>query len=184
MRAMAFGKMERQILLGVPVLFAAGAALHFLYDFSGAVFFVGLFAPVNESVWEHLKLVLWPATLWWATGYLVGGRRRAVDAPAWFAASLGALLTMLCAIPLLFYFYTGAFGVEALGADIALFFAAVALGQCVGLRIYHRGSNVSWVVPVLAQIALLVLFVVLTLAPPDLPLFCDPVAGVRGIFQS
>ena len=170
MRAMVFGKMERQILLGVPVLFAAGAALHFLYGLSGAAFVIGLFAPVNESVWEHLKLVLWPATLWWAAGYLVGGRRRAVDAPAWFAAALGALLTMLCAIPLLFYFYTGAFGVEALGADIALF--------------YHRGSNVSWVVPVLAQIALLVLFVLLTLSPPDLPLFCDPVTGVRGIFQS
>ena len=100
------------------------------------------------------------------------------DALKWIA-----LLTMLCAIPLLFYFYTGAFGVEALGADIALFFAAVALGQCVGLRIYHRGSNVSWVVPVLAQIALLVLFVLLTLSPPDLPLFCDPVTGGRGLFQ-
>lgn len=40
-----------------------GTLLHFVYEWSGNNFIVGLFAPVNESVWEHLKLILLPATL-------------------------------------------------------------------------------------------------------------------------
>ena len=174
---------ERQILLGVPVLFAAGAAFHFLYGLSGGALLVGLLAPVNESVWEHLKLALWPQTLWWTAGYVLCARRQAADAAAWCAAALGALVATGCAMLLLFYFYTGAFGVELLWADIALFFLAVLLGQWAGLRLYRRGSSLSALAPVLGQIALLTAFALLSIAPPDLPLFCDPASGTRGIFQ-
>ena len=82
MKAIVLGKAERQILVGVPVLFLAGTLLHFLYGLSGEFFLVGLLAPVNESVWEHLKLALWPTTLWWTAGYLWAQRRgRDLDAP-------------------------------------------------------------------------------------------------------
>lgn len=183
MKAIVLGKSERQILVGVPVLFVVGALFHFLYQFSGGALLVGLFAPVNESVWEHLKLVLWPMALWWVGGYLWASRRWEIDAPAWFAATLAAVLTAQVTIVLLFYFYTGAFGVESLGADVLLFFLAVLLGQIVGLRLYQRGSGVSALVPLALLAALLVLFAVFTLVPPNLPLFTDAVTGTRGVYQ-
>ena len=132
---------ERQILLGVPVLFAAGAAFHFLYGLSGGALLVGLLAPVNESVWEHLKLALWPQTLWWTAGYVLCARRQAADAAAWCAAALGALVATGCAMLLLFYFYTGAFGMELLWADIALFFLAVLLGTVDGAAPLSPGQQ-------------------------------------------
>ena len=181
MKAIVLGKSERQILAGVPVLFVVGALLHFLYQLSGGALLVGLFAPVNESVWEHLKLVLWPMALWWVGGYLWASRRWEIDAPAWFAAALWAVLAAQVTSLLLFYFYTGAFGVESLGADVLLFFLAVLLGQVVGLRLYQRGSGVSALIPLALLAALLVLFAVFTLVPPDLPLFTDAVSGTRGV---
>lgn len=183
MKAIILGKAERQIMAGIPLLFLAGTAFHFLYQLSGELFFLGLFVPVNESVWEHLKLVLWPMALWWIIGYIVLSRVWELDAPAWFSGALAALLTAQCTIVLLFYFYTGAFGIESLGLDVALFFLAVVLGQAAGLRTYRRGSSLSWFLPLLFLAALLALFVVFTLSPPDLPLFQDPVTGRRGIFQ-
>ena len=183
MRAIVVGKIEGQILLGVPALFLVGALMHFLYGLSGGAFVVGLFAPVNESVWEHLKLVLWPMVLWWRLYYIRMGREREIDAPTWFAAALLALVTAQAAIMLLFYFYTGAFGVESLAADILIFFLAVLLGQLAGLQVYRRGSSVSWVVPLTVLVVILALFVVFTLAPPALPLFTDPQTGIRGIFN-
>lgn len=39
----------------------AGTLFHFVYDWSGHNAFVALFSPVNESVWEHLKLFFIPA---------------------------------------------------------------------------------------------------------------------------
>ena len=38
---------------------AAGTGLHFLYPLL-PIPLVALFAPVSESVWEHLKLLYWP----------------------------------------------------------------------------------------------------------------------------
>lgn len=183
MKAIVLGRIERQILLGVPLLFLAGALCHFLYPLSGEAFVLGLFVPVNESVWEHLKMALWPMALWWSFCYAGTSRRQEIDVPAWFAGMLCAILTAQVTILLLFYFYTGAFGAESLAADILLFFLAVALGQGAGLHTYRRGSALSWVVPLMLLAALLVLFVVFTLAPPDLPLFTDPLTGTRGIFR-
>ena len=33
-----------------------GSLLHFTYEWSGKSTLVGYFSPVNESLWEHLKL--------------------------------------------------------------------------------------------------------------------------------
>lgn len=76
MKRSFWGKRSCQVLAGVPVLFLAGTLTIFLYGLSGEFFLVGLLAPVNESVWEHLKLALWPTTLWWTAGYLWAQRPR------------------------------------------------------------------------------------------------------------
>ena len=182
MKLLGMDKKEQQILLGIPVLFLLGFAVHFLYELSGRQMLVGFFAPVNESVWEHLKLVLWPMLLWWAVYYIRVAQRREIDASAWFMGAFLALISAQSSIVLLFYFLQGAFGVESVIADIIIFFLAVLLGQCVGLRQYHRGSSVSWMVPLLLIMGLLVLSIVFTLVPPDAPLFRDPNTGLRGIF--
>ena len=45
--------MKRRYALTFAVTLLAGAALHFLYTWLPLPL-IGLFAPVNESVWEHL----------------------------------------------------------------------------------------------------------------------------------
>lgn len=47
-------------ILGVIFTFLAGTLLHFTYEWSGNNFWVGLFSPVNESTWEHMKLLFFP----------------------------------------------------------------------------------------------------------------------------
>ena len=49
--------MKKRFWLAFGIAVLAGTGLHFLYDVCPAPL-VGLFAPVNESVWEHLKLFL------------------------------------------------------------------------------------------------------------------------------
>ena len=51
--------MKKRFWLAFVIAVLAGTGLHFLYDVC-PVPLVGLFAPVNESVWEHLKLFFWP----------------------------------------------------------------------------------------------------------------------------
>lgn len=53
---------KKWILTGIPILFLTGSLLHFAYELSGKNILIALIAPVNESVWEHSKMVLWPVT--------------------------------------------------------------------------------------------------------------------------
>ena len=52
------------LLLGILFAIAAGILLHFAYEWSMENPFVALFAPVNESVWEHLKMLFFPVFLY------------------------------------------------------------------------------------------------------------------------
>jgi hypothetical protein len=51
-------------ILGAFFIIFLGSLLHFTYKWSGRFWLVGIFSAVNESTWEHLKLAVFPATLW------------------------------------------------------------------------------------------------------------------------
>ena len=48
------------------ILFTAilGTLSHFFYDWTGQGALIGLVSPVNESTWEHMKLVFFPLLFW------------------------------------------------------------------------------------------------------------------------
>ncbi len=53
---------------------AVGSLLHFVYRWSGKKLFAGFVSPVNESTWEHLKLLFFPSLLFGAGKYLAVGK--------------------------------------------------------------------------------------------------------------
>ena len=46
-----------------------GTLLHFTYEWSGENLFIAAFSAVNESTWEHLKLLFYPMLLTTIIGY-------------------------------------------------------------------------------------------------------------------
>ena len=117
-------KYEKRVFLLSGILFtiSAGTALHFLFDWSGRLILAALIAPVNESVWEHLKLLFFPFLLFSALEALI---RR--PGPAFYAAGTCGILAGLASIPVLFYTFTGVTGIHALWADILIFLISVVL---------------------------------------------------------
>ena len=129
--------------------------------------FVGLFAPVNESVWEHLKLLYWPFLM---AGFVLCFR--AADAPRAWSGFLLAQLVMPAALLGTYYTLRAGFGVHALWLDIALYYFVLALGFWLAYRL-HRSGKLAFLAGVLVILvglygAALVLF---TMAPPELPIF-------------
>lgn len=181
MNSRSFSSEEKWILKGIPILFLIGSFMHFLYDLSGQNIIIGLIAPVNESVWEHLKMVLLPVILWWTFYFAAAGRRNHIDKNKWFTGALIALVTSLITIPLLYYFYTGAFGVEILAVDIIILFLALLFGQLAGFHFYKYSEGLDFYIPILVFILLILIFVLFTLNPPHLPLFKDSITGQYGI---
>lgn len=93
-------------LLGIPVVFLAGSALHFAFDWSGYWKPLAIIAAVNESVWEHLKLAFWPSLLWALIGYAAFKP----NAWAFWSAKGYALLVAPVLIVVIFYGYTSILG--------------------------------------------------------------------------
>lgn len=158
---------------------AAGTLLHFTYAWSGNNPVVGAFSAVNESTWEHMKLLFVPLLLTALAAAAFGGRCRG----SWTARLTGAVAGLLL-IPLLYYGYTGALGVHIAWVDIAIFFVAAAaaflLEGHLSVHLPQRGGPLQAVAAVLFA-ALAVLFVWYTFAPPHLPLFQDPLTLAYGI---
>ena len=155
-----------------------GVLLHFLYDWSGKAPPIALISAVNESIWEHMKLLYVPLILF----ALIQSRRQANPHPSFWCAKLWGTVAGLVTIPLLYYTYTGALGITADWFNIFLFFVAAAVAFTLEHHLLRHPLPCRH--PKAALTALLgvgVLFAVLTFAPPQLPLFEDPVTGQYGL---
>ena len=159
---------------------AAGTLLHFAYDWSGGNLIAAAFSGVNESTWEHMKLLFFPILLFTMVQlWVMGG-----NYPNLLAVRAVSTLVGLALIPCLFYTYSGALGYYIHWVNIGIF-ALAALGAfLLDFRLLGRGQlNGAWM-----QVAGLVflwglafLFVWSTVYPPRLARWQDPVTGQFGI---
>lgn len=167
-------------LAGLVFTLIAGTLAHFIYQWSGEKPVVGLITPVNESTWEHLKLLFFPMLVSGTVEYFFLRRQY----PNYvFAQAVGILVGMLTVV-VLFYTYSGVLGFNFLAADILTFVIGVLAGFGVSLRLLKSGSFSEPVYTAAGCLmigALLLLFLVFTKAPPHIGLFRDPVTGEYGM---
>lgn len=156
-----------------------GTLLHFLFDWTGGSTIAALFSAVNESIWEHLKLLFYPMLAFAFIEYWAWGK----DTASFWCIKLWSILFGLLLIPVAYYTYTGALGIKADWLNIALFFMVAGLVYWVETkwflsgRKYAIGNTLSLILLCLIAIV----FTILTFAPIRIPLLRDPLSGTYGI---
>ena len=155
-----------------------GTFLHFLFDLAGGCLWAGLFSAVNESIWEHMKLLFYPMALFALLEFLFWGK----ETPGFWKVKLMGILVGLVLIPVIYYTYTGILGVSADWFNIAIFFLASGAAYFLETRRFQRGltSPAGNKLSAFAIVALALVFTVLTFFPPEIPLFRDPQDGTYG----
>ena len=174
--------MKRSVGLWALVGFAAtsllGTLLHFLYDWLGESALIAPFSGVNESTWEHMKLLFWPMLLF---GILQSFFFRSYES-FWCVQQSGILIGLFL-IPILFYTYNGAIGKSPDFVNIAIFFLSAAVAYIYEAKKLKSGTaaceHPKRSIGVLLFLALL--FVLFTYFPPRIGLFKDPLTGTYGI---
>ena len=172
---------QRSILwqaAGFAAVTFAGTILHFLYDWTGGSILVSPFSGVNESTWEHMKLLFWPLFL-----FALVQRPFFKGQNNYWCVKLAEILLGLVLIPVLFYTYNGIFGKSPDWINIAIFYTSVLLVFFFE-RWAFRNDRLQCKRPQLAVTAICligVLFVVFTFATPEIPLFQDPLTGTYGV---
>lgn len=163
---------------GFAVATFGGTILHFLYDWTEETFLVSPFSGVNESTWEHMKLLFWPLFL-----FALIQRLFFKDQGNYWCVKLAEILLGLMLIPMMFYTYNGVFGQSADWINIAIFYISAALVFLFEWWAF-KNDRLPCKYPRLAFAAICLigtLFVVFTFAPPQIPLFQDPIKGTYGI---
>lgn len=172
------GSIKRWQIIGLLVTSIVGTLLHFLYEWLGEAVWIAPFSGVNESTWEHMKLLFWSMFLFSIVQSLFFKDRK----DFWYVKLKGILLG-LALIPIIFYTYNGAIGKSPSWFNIAIFFITTAIVYVYETKEFNKNKmkfiSPKLAIPLLSAIALL--FVAFTFKTPELEIFRDPVSGSYGI---
>lgn len=165
-------------LFGFGITSLAGTILHFLYEWLGDALWIAPFSGVNESTWEHMKLLFWPMLVYAIVESLFFRERE-----DFWCVKLRGILLGLSLIPALFYTYNGVIGKSPDWINIAIFFISAAIAYLYETKLFNS-DTVKCKYPKLAFSALCViafLFVIFTFRTPEIGIFKDPLTGTYGI---
>ena len=156
-----------------------GTLLHFLYDICGKSIILAPFSAVNESTWEHMKILFIPMLIFaFIENKFIGNRY-----PDLFSAKLLGILLGLILIPVLFYSYTGIIGKSIDFINISIFFLVAAIVYYVETILIKNRMTLG-INPKIALIIIFLIFLtfaITTFIQPDIPLFVDSTTGKSGI---
>lgn len=157
--------MKKRWIIVTVLTALLGSAMHFLYELLPSIP-TAVLAPINESPWEHLKLLYYPTLL--AAFFLT--RKAACRECLW-----SAFFLILLAMPVFLiavYDTLVHFGLDSTPVDIGLYFVTVFLGFWATYRL-KDSKKLAKIGGYLLMLVILYgsALILFTFAAPDLPIF-------------
>lgn len=165
-------------LMGFAATSFGGTLLHFLYEWLGEAVWIAPFSGVNESTWEHMKLLFWPMFI-----FAIAQSFSFKDRENFWCVKARGILSGLILIPVLFYTYNGVVGKSPDWLNISIFFISAAVAYIYETKLFNekkipcRFEKLSLTILIIIAI----LFVAFTFVTPEIGIFKDPLTGSYGI---
>ena len=161
-------------LIAFFVIGTLGTLGHFVYKWSGYSEILGYVFPVNESTWEHLKLLFFPSTAYFIIEYFTGEEKP----KNFFSAVALSIAWGKFVIVALFYTVSGVLGFNVGFINILIYFIGVAATLCKKNKIIKSGkfdSKNAFAVSLLYLTISAILFILFSYNPPNLGIFENPI---------
>lgn len=177
-------KSKKYLVLAIISFFIIsilGTLLHFTYETSNENVIVGIFSAVNESVWEHLKLIVIPMLIVSIYEY-----KFLKDNNNFFFSMLIRILVGMGSIVLIYNLGNLVFGRNIDIINISSYYISIFIAQIIWyilmlkISIAQIINNISLVI----MWVIILLFVVFTFIPPRIELFKDNTNNTYGIFEN
>lgn len=172
-------KLFKYSIIGFVFVSALGSFCHFIYELSGFNLVAGLLCPINESIWEHLKLLYFPYLIWTIIEYFLTSKKQGIFAAKYISALFGMLI-----IVSFYYTYSGIIGKDIEIVNILSFFIGVASSFGLDYILINSNKFQNKNCDIFAIILFIIstaVFFCFTIAPPFLPIFKDPLSLTYGI---
>lgn len=165
-------------IISVVGIFLISALLHFIYDWFPN-FFTSLFFPVNESIWEHNKIIVGSFFIWAIIEKLYYKKRKNVIFSEAVSSILCAFLVMIIFTPVYLYILKTQ---DNMIVTFAIFILAIIVSQILSYKLLQKDYN-----PRLEEAGaiLFVIFflinIIFTYYPPKAALFYDFTNEIYGL---
>jgi len=159
--------MKRTELIIIAIVsIILGTSMHFAHHLSFFNTFMGCIFPVNECVWEHMKMLFYPMLL---TSIYLCFRQKSVKAFG------GMIATSLICIPVqiaLFYVYWIFTRHAVTIVDVIAYVVVMIFGYALGNKLTaNKWIRDHWKLFIVIAIAVIVILGVLTYYHPEIHLF-------------
>lgn len=165
----SFGQYE---LIGLGYVIVVGVASHYVYELFSPNLLLNTFFPINESVWEHLKLLFYPFFTYSIIEYfLTNNTYKQLMRFKLISVIVGMATTII-----IFYTYSGIIGNHYAVIDILIFFISVIVSfVCSYILITNFDSpRQTTIISVCGFVVLIIIFAFFAYYPPQIPLFENP----------
>ncbi len=143
--------------------------MHFLYSDIWKNIFTSIIAPINESVWEHMKLAYIPLIIFSIFEYSV---LKIKPFSKFVSTKVIEMYIIIFVTAISFYTYSGILGFNFLAADISTFILAVIVGQIYSYKsLNNKTAKYNYKFAILLLILLIFSFTLFTFWQPNLALF-------------
>lgn len=154
-----------------------GTILHFTYSWSNNNPIIGTFSAVNESTWEHLKLIFFPMLL----STIFGTFYYKNTYQNYLYIKTKSILIAMFFIVSFYYTYTGITGQNIGFINISSFFIAITIAEYYTYQKIQKTSNCNKKRALIYLTLLFIAFITFTFTPPHIGIFKDPLTNTFGI---
>lgn len=164
--------LEQYELIGFFVIVMLGTAFHSLFDLCNHSIFIGLFTPINESIWEHLKILFYPYVFYTIFEYYtIGTTYSQFIISKFYAVCIGMLSILIT-----YYTYSGIIGTNYMIIDIIIFIISCAVSFYASYRLLSRPqeNRQTKFTGICLFIFMMILFIIFTFYHPSLAIFEAP----------
>ena len=171
--------MYKKIFINSIIIFALSTLLHSLYNYLPN-FFTAIFVPVNESVWEHMKMIFSAYMLYLLIRILFVKKN-----PRNLVSSF--VITALCNIVVYLIIYlplNALIGKEIMIVTLITYFISILISNYIMHQLQEKKEN-KRLNKIMGYVIILVylIFTLLTYYPIRIDLFYDKVLNAYGIYK-
>ena len=150
-----------------------GTVSHFVFEWANTSKIIGYFFPVNESPWEHLKLLFFPTILFSLIEFIFVKNEIKNYVPSVIISVIIGMLSIIT----LYFTYTGILGYNIDFINIIIFYISIIITLFVKNKIIDSekfsGANYSLIF-LTAGFIITLMFIFYTYNPPSIQIFIEP----------
>ncbi len=171
-------KIKNIKILGIILAFLLTFPLHFLYD-KAPCFVTSIIAPVNESIWEHMKILFGSILLAGVIQKIIVNTKKLDISNVCISNFTAALASIPIFLAMYLPVYNGVG--ENLTITIIIMFIAIIIAEIISYIMMKKEDLKLENMAIIFTITVYVIFGLLTYFPPENKLFIDPTNLIYGI---